>query len=387
MKPSKTTSVEELQAVSRFEALRKALLCDARAADLDKPLAYWVLPTDRRLPLALLGRTLGDLLNTPFAELAATRGVGEKKLRSFVRLLARVANTDPLKLTVAQDAVTESCTPAPTKDVAPNGFDPSTVSEVVWARWRVTVVARGLESEALGRFAPSLKHMTHVVWNRPLADYTCLTLAEIRSTKTHGQKRVRAVLEVFYTVHQLLAEMGHEDQLVVRVVPRVIDSVEKWVGRALQTSGVPSDKEILNNFVQPLLEQIRIDAPEQIVQLAEHRLGINGPITSVRQAARNLGLTRARVYQLLNEINDIMNVRWPLGRHQVYELLDKFRAETPERDIPAKLQQFHAAVELFYPGFRRGAAGRLTQAAEPIGRQASRTAGSGETTPTAGGGA
>ena len=43
-------------------------------------------------------------------------------------------------------------------------------------------------------------------------------------------------------------------------------------------------------------------------------------VTSVRQAARTMGLTRARVYQLLNEINDIMMVRWPNGRHQVSEI-------------------------------------------------------------------
>ena len=78
-----------------------------------------------------------------------------------------------------------------------------------------------------------------------------------------------------------------------------------------------------------------------------------------------MGLTRARVYQLLNEINDIMTVRWPLGRHQSHELREKFQAETAERDGDVDLQQFYAAVELFYPGSRRGAAGPLEQAFEP----------------------
>ena len=47
-----------------------------------------------------------------------------------------------------------------------------------------------------------------------------------------------------------------------------------------------------------------------------------------------MGLTRARVYQLLNEINDIMAVRWPTGRHQVYELREKLASEA-EADGPA----------------------------------------------------
>ena len=81
---------------------------------------------------------------------------------------------------------------------------------------------------------------------------------------------------------------------------------------------------------------------------------MGGPIASVRQVARAMGLTRARVYQLLNEINDIMNVRpWPAGRHHVYELNEKFQAESARMVRPPDLSQFGAAVELFYPGARR----------------------------------
>jgi len=138
--------------------------------------------------------------------------------------------------------------------------------------------------------------------------------------------------------------------------------VEQWIGRALQTHGVPSREEIFENLVSPLLEQVRLDATQQIASLAENRLGISGPITSVRQAARSMGLTRARVYQLLNEINDIMAVRWPTGRHQVYELREKLAGEEKQMDPAPDLAQFYAAVELFYPGARRGAAGPLDQA-------------------------
>lgn len=113
----------------------------------------------------------------------------------------------------------------------------------------------------------------------------------------------------------------------MRIVPRQIDAVETWVASQLQLPGVPPEEEILARFVEPLLAQIRIDAAPQIVSLAENRLGIHAPLTSVRQVARNMGLTRARVYQLLNEINDIMSVRWPSGRQQVYQLDAKFRAE------------------------------------------------------------
>ncbi len=360
MKFTKSASVEELQVISRFEGLRKILLSEQYADHLKKPLAYWALPTDRRLPLAFLGRTLENLLEVPFSELSNTPGIGQKKICSFVKLLARAANTDPSELPT--DLIPESdkeIESAEGESELPDGFNPSSVSEVVWGQWRASVVKHGLGEEKLGRFAPTLQNMTRVIWNTPLEAYTQFTLAEIRSMKTHGEKRVRAILEVFHSVHVLVANMGTQDHLVVRIFPRRIDQVEQWIGRALQTPGVSTTQELFDHVVSPMLEQVRTDATQQIASLAENRLGISGPITSVRQAARAMGLTRARVYQLLNEINDIMAVRWPNGRHQMYELREKLVQESEQLDSPPNLKQFFSAIELFYPGSRRGAAGPL----------------------------
>ncbi len=364
MRPDKASSVEELQVISRFESLRTILQTEDYTDHLDKPLAYWALPSDRRLPLAFLGRSLKDLLATPYVDLSATPGIGRKKIRSFVQLLARAANTNPAELPAETAPAVNHRPIAPTHKVSSNGngFDPGSVSEVVWARWRTSVVKHGLADETLGRLAPTLRNMTRVIWNVPLGAYTDCTLAEIRGMKTHGEKRVRAIMEVFYSVHCLVAEMGSQTHLVVRIVPRLIDEVERWIGESLQTSGVPDDDEIFRELIHPLLQQVDLDATQQIARLAENRVGLSGPITSVRQAARTMGLTRARVYQLLNEINDIVTVRWPNGRHQVYELRDKYQSELDQAADPRELTQFNAAIELFYPGSRRGAAGPLEQA-------------------------
>ena len=80
MKVSRTSSVEHLQVISRFESLRTILLSEDYADHRTRPLAYWALPTDRRLPLALLGRSLEDLLGTPILELMKTPGIGRKKI-------------------------------------------------------------------------------------------------------------------------------------------------------------------------------------------------------------------------------------------------------------------------------------------------------------------
>lgn len=358
------TSVAEYQVVGRFESLRRLLLSEEYAHHWEKSLAYWALPNDRRLPLAFLGRTLRDLLHTPFAELSATPGIGRKKLASFVLLLARAANTDPAELPteVFEAEVNGAPHELDGKSAALDGIDPVNISEVTWSQWRASVVRHGLTGEPLGRLAPSLQSVTRVIWNTPLGAYTSSTLAEIRAMKTYGEKRVRAILETFHAVHALVAGMGAQEHLVVRIMPRTIDQVELWVGRTLQRPGIPPTEEIFSCFISPLLTQVRTDATQQIATLAENRLGVGRAITSVRQAARTMGLTRARVYQLLNEINDIIMVRWPMGRHQSYELRAKFQAEAAASAPPPDLRQFHAAVELFYPGSRRGAAGPLEQA-------------------------
>ena len=48
MKMNKVTSVEDYKIVSSFQSLRKTLLDDKFADRLEKPLAYWALPNDRR---------------------------------------------------------------------------------------------------------------------------------------------------------------------------------------------------------------------------------------------------------------------------------------------------------------------------------------------------
>jgi hypothetical protein len=355
-------SVEQLQIASRFESLRKILFSAEYAEHLEKTLAYWALPSDRRLPLALLGRKLRELLAAPFAELSGTPGIGRKKLASLVLLMGRAANTDPAELPAdAASPPQQSAAADRGRPVESTRLDPANLSEVTWSQWRASVLRHGLGDEKLGRLAPSLRHMTRVIWNTPLRAYADVTLAELRAMKTHGEKRVGAILEVFQGVHAVVANMGSQPHLVTRIIPRLIDQVEQWVGCVLQRPDAAGAEEIFAHFVGPLLEQVRIDATQQIASLAENRLGITGQITSIRQAARSMGLTRARVYQLLNEISDILAVRWPLGRHQVSQLRDKWdSAASPGK--AADWTQFLAAVDLFYPGGGRGVAGPLERA-------------------------
>src|SRR5690349_10811154 len=87
----KPSSVEEYQLEDRYSNLRTALLEPLHAGQLNKPLAYWALPTDRGLPLIFLGWSLKELLANSFSELLSTPGIGQRKISTLMQLLERAA--------------------------------------------------------------------------------------------------------------------------------------------------------------------------------------------------------------------------------------------------------------------------------------------------------
>ena len=342
MRMAKHTSVEDFQLLSSFEEVRKTLL-DQRFADrLERPLAYWALPNDRRLPLAFLGRTLGELLNSTFEDLSNTPGIGQKKITSLVKLLHRATSDQPPTVPFGVEEVV-------THTPSTNGkasFNPAIVSEALWSQWRETIRRHNVGSEKLGRVAATLQTLPTVIWHTPLSKYLNYTVTEIRALRTHGEKRVRAVLEIFHDLHETLSGAGEPEHLSLRLTPKFVPQVEEWIADVLTHPGIPTTEEFREKLVEPLLNQLGTDAGEVVRQLAEGRLGLSSAPQSVRQQARKLGVTRARIYQLLDDCSKVADVRWPEGKLQLDAMSLKFAAEGAS---PDKLQLFEALRELLYP--------------------------------------
>ena len=72
-----------------YERLRNILLADSNHDRMERTLAYWVLPADRRLPVAFLDWKLSDVLACSLDELMETPGVGQKKIGGLLTLLKR----------------------------------------------------------------------------------------------------------------------------------------------------------------------------------------------------------------------------------------------------------------------------------------------------------
>jgi hypothetical protein len=303
------------------------------------------------LPLAFLGDTVREVLETPFPELIATPGVGQKKIASLLNLLNRIA-TAPMPDPQAGLPVVKEVSPSGVLAIPPGdpGFDAAQVPEALWEQWRASIVRHNLGQETLGRFARSLQDLPRVVWSTPLETYTKLRLSDIRSLKTHGEKRVRVIVEIFGVLHRMLGSTAPVDYLRVQLWPKFIKPIDAWITEVLNRDLQPDAKEIRRSFVEPLMAQVRIDAGDTIARLAEGRLGLVSNAGSVRQAAKRMGLTRARVYQLLNEVSAIMAVRWPEGHLLVTALRD--RLHEPGRD-DRDLEMFDTAVDLFFPSRRR----------------------------------
>jgi hypothetical protein len=341
---AKASSAADVKLASNYDSLRATLLSEEYADRLDRPLAFWALPSDRRLPTAFLGRTLRELLGESFEELAVTAGIGRKKLEMLLKLLMRATKEDAFDAKL-EDLPGANELPADGRDES-GKFDPLRVSEMVWIRWRDTVRRHGVGGEKLGRLTPSLQSLPSVVWNTPLSFYLDLGLNEMRELKTHGEKRISVVLEVFHTLHDMLSHIDANGDLAVRLAPRTIVAAEEFMAEARTRAFPPAVEEVEQRLIEPIIQQLAIDGGETIAKLVRGRLGIGVTAETVRNQSKSLGVTRARVYQMLEECHNVMSIRWPDGRRQ----LDSFAQWLDENYASAEAANLLASLrELLYP--------------------------------------
>ncbi len=360
---AKATSVEQYKLVTSFESVRQTLLSDKGDHRLEKPLAYWALPNDRRLPLALLDQSLKDLLDRPFDVLSSTKGIGQKKMGAMIKLLLRAASDTAHEVPYGIAELAEQDEDINVGMQTASGFDAATVAEAQWSQWTNTVVRHGLQSEKLGRLAPSLQNLPTVIWDCPLGFYAEYSVAQIRQLKTHGQKRVTVVLEVFHDIDCLLSAVPTGGQIALRLVPRFAQKLEHWIADAMTphapisdeaspdarspaTAELPAAEAIRKHVAAPLLRQAKQDLGETIQRLCEGRLGMRGNPQSVKAQSRRMGVTRARVYQLLDECGKAFAVRWPEGRYQLAALSLRYQQEQPGVEAQRVLDVTRA---LFFP--------------------------------------
>ena len=225
-------------------------------------------------------------------------------------------------------------------------FDPTLVSEELWGHWRETVKRCDVGMYTLGRLTPTLQSLPTVIWHTQLEEYLDVTLHEMRSLKTHGEKRVHAILEVFACVHELLATSTMQEHLELVLTPKFISPIADWIIQQLgESERTPSTEELHVGIAAPLVRQIEIDLGKQVARLAAARVNLNPNAPTVRTQAKKLGVTRAHVYQLLDDCAKVMDVRWPQGRWLLVPLGSRLALD----DQVESLNLYRSICDLFFP--------------------------------------
>jgi hypothetical protein len=342
------SATERYKLRSSFQAVCTTLLEERFRDRWERPLDFWLLGTDRRLPLPLLGRSVRDLAESPFEQLTATPGIGLKKMRTLIALLLRASREQGVATDVGRTEAPDEKMVSRDGRSAARRFDPAGVSEVIWQQWQATVRQFGIDREKLGRLVPTLRSLPVSLWHTPLQVYGSKSVGEIRLMKTHGEKRVRTIVEVFGLVHEVLAGARQTGGLVIRLFPEFMARVELWIDQTVDKDELaPIDRlAVRKSLVAPLVDQVEHDLGPTVRELAEGQLGIKGKPQEIREQSRQFGVTRARIYQLLKECADMMAVRWPEGRHKLNTLHQ--RLESAPADAEA-LSLVRGVINLFFP--------------------------------------
>jgi hypothetical protein len=342
---SKPISVEHFRYASSFETLTKTLTNGQYADDQEKSLAYWVVPSDRRLPQAFLGRKLSDVLSTPFDDLAATPGVGQKKMKALLKLLTRIAQRQPAAPDPAALDAPERRNGS-RRHRGKDEFDAAAVSEETWSQWSRAIRSSGMAQEQIGRLAPSLQSLPTVIWQTSLDWYLDRSLSEIRRLKTHGEKRVRVVLEVMHGVYEVVSKLHTASHLTIRLMPIAIASIERWIQQAIAAPKKVTIQGVRDALLVPLVQQVGVDCGTTVARVVENRLPIRSTPVTVHGLSRKMAVTRARIYQLLEESERAIDLRWPEGKCYLAMLTERVAVAQPDSDVLAALR---TTINVFYP--------------------------------------
>jgi hypothetical protein len=347
MKHPALINTEVLLMQTEFSELREKLLESQFGDRRKRPILYWSKPDDRRLPMALIDLTVDQLLGKSFEDLCLTRGIGVKKLRMLLELLERAIAGDP-QLPEPEASGAETMVPNHAAKLAEalETFNSRAVTEGQWAKWKTTVARHRLNSLPLGRLARNLMEITSVIWNSPLGNYLPYSLEELRQLRTYGEKRVSSILEVFYTIDLSMTAMPEGGHLMLRLEPRVVYEVESAIFDIMSQVAIPQAKVVQQMVITPVLNQLRLDMGDFAFDLVRDRVGAGAKAKAIREQSEELGLTRARLYQVLEECALAAHVRWPQGRVMLNELM----VFLTNRDGMEKVvRQLHQLIITLYP--------------------------------------
>jgi hypothetical protein len=83
-----------------------------------------------------------------------------------------------------------------------------------------------------------------------------------------------------------------------------------------------------------------------VARVVESRLPLRSTPATVHGLSRKMGVTRARIYQLLEESEAAIDLRWPEGRCYLTMLTERVAAAQPASEVHAALR---TTMNVFFP--------------------------------------
>ncbi|PAY16672.1 hypothetical protein CKO51_25625 [Rhodopirellula sp. SM50] len=274
-------------------------------------------------------------MEKPYYALLQTKGVGESKLEKLIVLIERALKelVQSDDASVVNTAGSESVLPDPGVAHRPANSIPDAenvslteLTPSVWHHICLCIKRHSLQNYPLGRFSETLDELPRGLWSCPLSDFVDHSIGELKQLKGYGEQRIASVLKVLATTARLVEECPDGTHLGIKVFPARIERISSWINRVLHDDFLPDYSSLCQHFVLPLLRQLECDLGSQPAEMIERRLGVESEPETLQQIAESFDLTRERIRQLTLRAPEVMEVRWPEGKHLLDDFFEKFRS-------------------------------------------------------------
>lgn len=289
---------------------------------LNRSIRSWVHRRDRHLPQKTLSRSLGELLDpTVWDELCNTPGIGHGRLAKLLDLMDRAEReVRPAEAVGTSSGALPVVSPAdlPSEDDWP--------SESTWIAWVEIIRCHRLDSQPLGRFARRLTDLAQGLWALPLSRFLDESIADLLASPGFGPVRSRQVLAVVADVARIFSPSNATIPLRGRLLCDHLNAVVGWIDEILAEQRLPDSQAVRTRFLEPLFAQFRLDLGADDCAMVRRRWGVDAPFVTLEVIALETGLTRERIRQKTAKVAEVIDVRWPEGKHLLDDLYEFFRA-------------------------------------------------------------
>ena len=313
----------------QFEAFVSLLQSEPNHPLFETPVSEWTEPSDTALPFKFLRWPLRKVLQTPFAKIA-TSWSSDERLVCLMDHLDRAQKTIQSRTGCpdenASDAMPVPMLGAISRKLTRTGRGWRTSCEII-ERHR-------FQSVHLGMLAPSLLELPKSFWKRRIGEFSDKTLFELSEMPGLGAQKCNLIVDMFGELAAHLESIPSETHLATYLLPKPIQTINLWLEEVLGERRIPDFDEIATRFFRPLTMQLRIDLSDELASMVIRRIGADGTPDTLEQIAGDVGLTRERVRQITLRATEVVQVRWPHGKHLMDDFFDLLRsASDAERQL------------------------------------------------------